>query len=822
MQVLKKNHVVYLNVGIFLTIILYGLVLYIPSLQSKTFYFDDHFSIENNEVIKTIDIPRIFDAFNSRFLVGLSFALNYQWCALHAHGYRLINLLIHCLNAFLVYLLVKSTLYLYSARKPMFFCRLEWPAFFGAMLFLCHPIQTEPVNFITQRFVLMGSFFYLLTLYLYIQYRCRINSELDSREQLRAPASVRHEDRVSVNTTFRGNDSYYFLIASWGAAIAAMFCKEFVVTLPLMIAVYDFYFLDALAEPWWKRCSRILPFFIIVLIVPLLLLRTPPEAIQVANIADYNFIQEEGSPRFGSHIDVTRAHGSIGRKQYFLTELNVVCTYVRLLFLPVNQNFDYDYPISNQADNKTVLCGMFLLCLLGLAAVTYQSNRMVSFSILWFFIALSVESSFIPIGHVIAEYRLYLASVGFVFLVMTLIYMRLMDQKKLNIIAAVILIGFSVLTYQRNKVWKDEFTLWNDSVQKSPHKARPYSKRGIAYYQQGNYTQTMSDFNKAIEINPNYAEVYYNRGIVYQKQGNLTLALSDYNKAIEIDPSSAGAYTNRGGVYDEQGNFPQAISDCTKAIEIDPNDLTAYENRGVAYFKQGDFTQALSDYNKAIEINPNYAEVYYNRGNVYDNQGDFTQALSDYNKAIELNPNFAEVYNKRGSVHKGQGHWLEAISDYTKAIALSPEDIGLYMNRGTCYVQQGNFTQAISDYNKVIEINPNIAEVYNNRGNVYNIQGDLTQALSDYSKAVEINPNYAEVYYNRGNIFDNQGNFTKALSDYNKAIEKNPNIAEVYYTRAVIYYHLKKYHQARADVRKAEELGYTVKPEFIRVLNKYK
>ena len=92
--------------------------------------------------------------------------------------------------------------------------------------------------------------------------------------------------------------------------------------------------------------------------------------------------------------------------------------------MPINQNFDYDYPISNQVDNKTALCGVFLLCLLAMAVVTYKSYRIVSFSILWFFIALSVESSFIPIGHVIAEYRLYLASVGFVFLVMALIYMR--------------------------------------------------------------------------------------------------------------------------------------------------------------------------------------------------------------------------------------------------------------------------------------------------------------------------------------------------------------------------------------------------------------
>ena len=112
-----KNNICNLNVWVLIAIILYGLVLYIPPLQSTSFYFDDQPSVENNAVIKKIDIPEIFNAFNTRFLVGLSFALNYKLCALHPAGYRLINLLIHCLNAFLVYLLIKSTLYLYSARK---------------------------------------------------------------------------------------------------------------------------------------------------------------------------------------------------------------------------------------------------------------------------------------------------------------------------------------------------------------------------------------------------------------------------------------------------------------------------------------------------------------------------------------------------------------------------------------------------------------------------------------------------------------------------------------------------------------------------------
>jgi len=592
---LTKNNPAVLDIGVFFVLILWGLALYFVPLHSNSFYFDDVSSIESNEAIRTIDLPKIFNAFNTRSLVGLSFAINYKWGGLHPFGYRLINLLFHCLNAFLVFLLIKLTL------------QSKWPAFFASILFLCHPIQTEPVNYITQRFVLMGAFFYLLTLVLYIQYRCWSQKN--------------------------------YLIAAFGSAVAAMFCKEFTVTLPLMLTLYELYFLNCHSKAQGRRISiwmrsfaslrMTIPFFVIALIVPILLLRTPKEMIGVASIAESRT----------HHIDITRAQGNISRKQYFLTELNVVRTYVRLLFLPIDQDLDYDYPLSHDIDKKTLLSGIFLLCLLAIAVITYKSYRIVSFGILWFFIALSVESSVIPIGHPIAEYRLYLASVGFVFFLTALLYMRPIDQKKvpgtiskkLFLAPFLILIGFSILTFQRNNIWKDDFSLWNDVVQKSPHKARAYNNRGLAFAQQGNLTQAIADYDKAIAIDPYYINAYINSGFASNKQGNFAAALSDYNKAIALNPQLAEVYIDRGNTYFYQGNYILALSDYNKAIELKPNLAEGYNGRANAYLKLNNFTQSLSDYNKALELKPDYADAYYNRTICY-------YQLKKYGYTIKMTP----------------------------------------------------------------------------------------------------------------------------------------------------------------------------------------
>ncbi|MBF0490406.1 MAG: tetratricopeptide repeat protein [Candidatus Omnitrophica bacterium] len=581
-----------------LVVLLVGILLYIVPLKSTEFYYDDIRSIQQNDIIRKMDIPTIFDSFNTRTLVGLSFALNYKLAGLNPMGYRLVNLLIHCLNTILVYFLLKNILAGWLNRKSKVFVHVQVASLFAAFIFLCHPIQTEPVNFITQRFVLLGTLFYLLTITFYVKYRSQSK---------------------------RG-----YLFLSIFFATLAMFCKEFVVTLPIMLSLYEFYFLGEKNEGMWVRLRRLIPFFVVILIIPFLLLRTPSDASIVANIADTKVINEGGQQK--KVIDITRAHYGLSREKYFLTELNVICTYMRLLFVPVNQNLDYDYPLVLKLNTKTVICGLFLLGLFILAIRMYKKRRILSFGILWFFIALSVESSFIPIGHVIAEYRVYLASVGFAILIAVFIYSRNMDVKKLNFLTAVILLILGILTYQRNLVWKNESSLWEDIVAKSPNKSRPHNNLALSYDLKGDYVNALKEYQKAVELYPNDAQTYYNMGVVYGKMQNINQALVEYNKAIQVDPNYADAYCNRGTIYSSFGKFSQAITDYSKAIVLTPKRAVLYINRGNSYNLNGNLERAIEDYNKVIELDPNYAAAYDNLAVTYYQLKRYDQALEYLSK----------------------------------------------------------------------------------------------------------------------------------------------------------------------------------------------
>jgi len=262
---------------------------------------------------------------------------------------------------------------------------------------------------------------------------------------------------------------------------------------------------------------------------------------------------------------------------------------------------------------------LFLGTIFLLAKHLFLKYRLVSFSILWFFLTLLPESSLLPIRDVIYEHRLYLPLVGFcMFLVSAGYYILGKNAIRMMLIPLMmVIICYSVLAYQRNKVWQDEFSLWNDTVEKSPHKARPHYNRGHSYDKQGDSIQAIADYNKAIEIDPDYADAYYNRGLILAKQNNFSQAVSDFTKTIAIKPDYAGAYNNRGIVYARQGNFSQAISDFTQALALDPDDAKVYCNLGNTYYNQGNLTQAVLDYNKAIAIDPSDIEAYNNRVIVY-------------------------------------------------------------------------------------------------------------------------------------------------------------------------------------------------------------
>jgi len=590
----KSNNSLFIGIGILLIIIL-GFKIYSNSFDCS-FQFDDKHNIIDNEAIKSLsNIKQMWDINHSRFLAFYSFALNYHFDELNVEGYHKINLMIHIINACLVFWIVRLMFSTPILKNLPIAQHAKSISLITALLFVSHPLATGAVTYIVQRMASMVAMFYFMSVAMYM--KARIS-----------------ESKVK----------YLFFAGAIISAICALLTKENAYTIPLVIVLIELFFFNTKTIAINFKDKKVIGAMIGIV------------AFVVFIFANFSLsVLKPIAPSTFNSYTITPAN-------YFFTQLSVIVKYIQLLFIPLNQNVDYDFHLSNSLfEMPTLINGIILLSLLVLAVYLYNRNRIISFGIFWFFITLSIESSFIPISDLIFEHRTYIPSFGFFIILTTGIFGLAWDKFKYALFAffALLIVINAVLAYQRNEVWKDDISLWSDAASKSPNKERPYLNRGYAYGNRKQWDSAIADFTKVNEIRPKYhAAAYYNLGIAYWTIGQKDKSMENYSLAIATDPKYTEAYYGRGVCYYYLNQYDKAIDDYTKALTINPNFGIIYFNRAITYANQQRWTEAIADYTKAISFNQNDFNLYYNRAVVYGNINQWDKAVTDLRKVLELNP----------------------------------------------------------------------------------------------------------------------------------------------------------------------------------------
>lgn len=591
-----------------LCVLLVGIIVYANTFTAP-FTFDDFESIPKNSTIANLANfyanSTGYDFLPNRYVTYLTFALNYHFGGLDVFGYHGVNLLIHLLNALLVYLLLQLTF-----RTPFLVNRVhdlpvdkDLPNFssghssaylkpsvfiplFAALLFVVHPVQTQAVTYIVQRATSLATMFYLLAMVLFCLARLSV-AQLSSCDQ-------RSEEKAVVGGEGGSVKSIFLIVGSVIAAVLAMKTKEIAFTLPLAAVMYEFCFFPGL---WKRRLLHLLPLLATMLIIPLTILDPGGEA------------SVEAPLDIGESL---RVDSDISRSAYFFTQLRVIVTYLRLLVLPYNQNLDYDYPVYQSLLSLPVFLSFLLLVTLVVLAVylsgvlrhsscsgpfrSYSArceSRLIAFGLFWFFLTLSVESSFIPIVDVIMEHRLYLPGFGWATVLATVAFLAVRQCSKLIVRRLIISGAFSLLlllglmTWQRNHLWQDPVRLWSDVVAKSPFKSRSYNNLGFALTDNGRYKEAISNLSRAIELAPDHPHAYNNLGRAYILNGQVKDSLPVLKIAIMLDPEYVDAYISLAAAFNQLGQYLNTMALLEKNFTLISYRVEASYHLAVAYASLG-------------------------------------------------------------------------------------------------------------------------------------------------------------------------------------------------------------------------------------------
>ncbi|MFY3742663.1 tetratricopeptide repeat protein [Anaeromyxobacter sp. Red801] len=530
------------------------------------FVFDDLPSIVHNPDIRQLGgyLPGGHGYLGrpNRWVGYLTFALNYRAGALAPAGYHAVNVAIHLATACLVYglaVLLLGTPRLAGsrvARSPRAF------AFVTAALFACHPLQAQAVTYVVQRLTSLATLFYVGSVVLYLWARL-------------APPGARGR-RVA---------AYAGAVAS--AALAAR-TKEIAVTLPAALALLELAFLDG--RPW-RRALALTPFALVALSIPLTMIGA--RTLAGAAVSDV----------LSAAASATRVQTTLGRLEYLATETTVVVEYVRLLLLPIGQNVDHVHPIHLSFLDGPVLlssAGILLAAALALYAVVRRRRddamaALAGFGVLWFLLALTVESSVFPIVDVINEHRVYLPSVGFFLAAAVAIgwvtaWLAPARAGAANVVAGAVLAAvLAAGTHARNRVWESQFTLWADAARKSPRSPRPLNNVGVALEEAGRRDEAEAAFLAAMRIDPGHAESCYNLGRLYLESGGaLDDAIALFRRAIALRPDYPEAYANLGAALVRAQRYAEAAQVLGDAGAMLGTSAEAAFNLGVARVMLGD------------------------------------------------------------------------------------------------------------------------------------------------------------------------------------------------------------------------------------------
>jgi tetratricopeptide (TPR) repeat protein len=517
------------------------------------------------------------DRFRSFFrpAVSLSYAADFRVWGLRPFGFHLTNVLLHLGCCWLVYGIARGE-------------RLARSAALGAgLVFALHPVHVESVAWISGRTDLLCAAFMLGAFALW-------------------------RGAAGRDGTFPARR-----VVSWALFALALFSKEMAATLPALV------FLDA-----WRRapdggrarraCAAALPY--------------------AATLASYLLVRASVVGALGSSAY------ALPPLAWLATALFVAARYLTLLLLPVGLDAHHPYAPFEGLAAAPVLVAAAMIGLALWALGRAPARSPVRFWGSWTLISLLPVMTFGRFGDVVmADRFLYIPSVGLALLAgrgwdaWTRSGLAARGARRAALVAASLVLAILAgSTIRRSRVWRDDLTLFNDMLARSPHSALVRNNLGLALYEGGDLGRAEEEFRQAVELAPSYALAHNNLAAVLERTGRPDDALAHYREALRLAPRLSEAGANAGHLLVVLGRAEEGIRLLDELERLYPRSVAVLYARAEALDRVGRRAEAEALAARVLEVDSRNAAAHYLLGKIRFDRGEREAAAAAMRRFLEL------------------------------------------------------------------------------------------------------------------------------------------------------------------------------------------
>jgi len=645
------------------------------------FIFDDVQCIVNNPSIMqlwpplgTIEAPgplRPPQDFNTagRPLVNLSLALNVATGGVNPFGFHLVNMLLHTLSATLLWGIVRRTLCLpfFSGR----FDRVAFPlAFLVALLWALHPLQTEAVQYVSQRTELMMGWCYLAVMY----------------------ASLRY-----ITATVSGQRNLWLALATM-ASLAGMACKEVMVSAPAMVLLYDRTFLSG---SFLRAVRKSWPLYVGLLLGWGLLL--------ALNL---------GGPRSAS----AGFHLEVPAYAWWMMQSKVLWLYLKLTVWPWPLVIHYEFPYLE----TLAVAWPWVLGVAGLVVATILlvwRRTAAGFLSVWMFAILSPTLVVPIVTEIAVERRMYLPLIAPIVLFVVGGYALLdLGARKIahqanalkrwpiaGTAAAALTIAaiFSALDVRRLAAYDDALTLWGDAFSHQPDNYFVQVNLGVELLNSGHPEEAIPHLEDALKLNQIDAyKVHADLGSALLRAKRPAEARKHLEEALRLKPEFAEAQGNYGHLLLHHGSLTEAIPRLQEALRLRPDVLAVRQDLGIAMINSGRSAEAVELLEPVVRLKPDSAEAHRDLGLALGNLGRLPEAIEQFEAALRLKLDTAQLHQFLGVALLNTGHTQSGIEHFERALELEPNSADSHHYLGIAHFNAGRMQQSIAEFELALSMQP--------------------------------------------------------------------------------------------------------------------